>query len=229
MVNKKTYIKERIKQVAEYQNIKYKELYGILGMTDGGFKGEHLKKPIKSDAISYLINAFPDINLHWLMTGEGEMSSSNPNLVNEPSEKCMTLKKEGVPYYDVEFTSGFTFLENSQTTKPSSYIAHPFFATSDFVVRNSGQSMAKVIKHGDAIGLKHLPNWQEFLAYGEIYAIVLADDRRLVKIITKGEDTDSFTLISKPSDNKKDEFPQQQIKKSLIRNVFRVEAASCLF
>ena len=218
-------IKQRLLQYIDNKGITKNKFYTLTGVANGTLDK---KSKLSTDTVEKIVKIFPEINLHWLITGEKKKDETPQNVVMEDSAKYQ-LAEKGVPYYDVEFTSGFTFLENSQTTKPSSYIVHPFFATSDFVVRNSGQSMAKVIKHGDAIGLKHLPNWQEFLAYGEIYAIVLADDRRLVKIITKGEDTDSFTLISKPSDNKKDEFPPQQIKKSLIRNVFRVEAASCLF
>ena len=221
-------IKERIKEFAENTGLTQDVFFKKINSTAANFRGKKLETGVNADLIERIVSLYPSIDLHWLITGEKKIEEIPHEGVMEESAKYQ-LTKKGVPYYDVEFTSGFTFLENSQTTKPASYIAHPFFATSDFVVRNSGQSMAKVIKHGDAIGLKHLPNWQEFLAYGEIYAIVLADDRRLVKIITKGEDADSFTLISKPSDNKKDEFPPQQIKKSLIRNVFRVEAASCLF
>ena len=219
--------KEKILKYLEFKEIKpasfYKKCKFSNGFLDSG-------KAIGSDKLTIVLDNYRDLSLRWLLYNEGDMIISKNNQTNGPQVSYgLQTTPSGTPYFDVDFESGFTFLENNQTTKPTSYINHPFFATSDIVVRNSGQSMAKVIKHGDAIGLKHLPNWQEFLAYGEIYAIVLADDRRLVKIITKGDDTNSFTLISKPSDNKEDEFPPQQIKKFLIRNVFRVEAASCLF
>jgi hypothetical protein len=70
MVNKKTYIKERIKQVADNHNISYKNLFDIIQMSDSGFKGEHIKKPIKSDALVYLVTEFPDVDLNWVLTGK---------------------------------------------------------------------------------------------------------------------------------------------------------------
>lgn len=135
----------------------------------------------------------------------------------------------GVPYYDIDFSAGFLPLENSTQITPDSYISHPFFKGCDYVIRASGQSMAKVITHGDAIGLTKVNNWHEFFPYGEIYAIVTKDGFRMIKIITKGDTEETFTLISKPTENKKEEFPPQQIKKTSILSIFRVQASSHLF
>lgn len=146
---------------------------------------------------------------------------------NEDSKKI--LNKSGVPYYDVDFTASFVAVENYTQKEPNSYISHPFFEGCDYVVRASGQSMAKVICHGDAIGLIKINNWTEFFPFGEIYAIVTNDNFRMIKVITKGETNDTFTLISKPTDSKKDEFPPQQIKKSNILSIFKVQASSHLF
>jgi hypothetical protein len=146
-------------------------------------------------------------------------------ILNEPSEDY----HKGVPYYDVDFTASFLEVTNNQSIKPDSYIDHPFFKGCDYVVRASGQSMAKVISHGDAIGLLRVNNWREFFPFGEIYAIVTVDNFRMIKVITKGETDEYYTLISKPTDSKKDEFPPQQIKRSAILSILKVQASSHLF
>lgn len=146
----------------------------------------------------------------------------------EPNYEYQNIKN-AVPYYDIEFTSSFLIVENNQQTRPDSYISHPFFKGCDFVARNSGQSMSKIIKHGDAIGLVEVKGWQDFFVLNEVYAIVTINNQRMVKIIRAGETPDSFTLISKPSDGKLDEFPPQQIKKDQILSIFKVQASSHLF
>lgn len=156
---------------------------------------------------------------------EREQSSQT----NEPTESYLVKSKEGVPYYDIDFTASFLEVENNYKSQPDSYVTHPFFTGCDYIVRASGQSMAKIIKHGDAIGLIKIENWREFIPMGEIYAIVTDNGFRMIKIITKGEDSEHFTLISKPSDNKKGEFPPQQINKSNILHLFKVQASSHLF
>jgi hypothetical protein len=202
-------------------------LYNLLNNNDSQPSPKTLNK---------IKDSFPNVNYSWLLTGEGEMfneENTNIDKVAEDPEKYKTSKKEvvktGVPYYDVDFTAGFLEVENSGTNIPDSYISHPFFKGCDYVVRASGQSMAKVICHGDAIGLVKIDNWREFFPFGEIYAIVTKDNFRMVKVITKGENEDTYTLISKPTDSKKDEFPPQQIKKQNISALFKVQAASHLF
>ncbi|OCB78005.1 LexA family transcriptional regulator [Flavobacterium crassostreae] len=162
----------------------------------------------------------------------------NNNIVNfatNEDQKKITLQEQlehiekGVPYYDVDFTAGFLPIDHSNKSLPDSYISHPFFKGCDYVVRASGQSMAKLICHGDAIGLVKINNWQDFFPFGEIYAIVTTDNFRMIKIITKGETDDCYTLISKPTDSKKEEFPPQQLKKSTILSLFKVQASSHLF
>lgn len=188
------------------------------------FSGEN-----KSPKIKTLLKLVDD--LEKLIAG----SQSQYELKEEYRTKEYDTDKEinnqikGVPYYDVEFAAGFEDFTQSQAIQPTSYIQHPFFNGCDYVIRASGQSMAKVIKHGDAIGITKVEAWQEFLPFGEIYAVVTNDNFRMIKVITQGLKEDSYTLISKPTDNKKDDFPPQQIKKSHILSIFKVQAASYLF
>lgn len=181
------------------------------------------KKPIPD---TFLENFFTTFNL--------DRKSIEKIMINDADSEFLDglpvlNEQKGVPYFDVEFTAGFLEVENNSSIMPDSYISHPFFKGCDYVVRASGQSMAKVICHGDAIGLVKINNWKEFFPFGEIYAIVTNDGFRMVKVITKGETDETYTLISKPSDSKKDEFPPQQIKKGSILSIFKVQASSHLY
>lgn len=152
------------------------------------------------------------------------------NLINEDEASYIKgAYNEGVPFYDLDFTASFLEVANDQSSNPDHYVSHPFFMGCDFIVRASGQSMAKVIKHGDAIGLIKIDSWMDFIPMGEIYAIVTKNGFRMIKIITKGEDEKHYTLVSKPSDSKKDEFPPQQLPKKNILSIFKVQASSHLF
>ena len=193
---------------------------------------------------------YPFLNMEWLLTGkekmindatslslvENHLKNEAKSITYENNNKVYAAKEDAelyggkkVPYYDVDFTSSFLEVENNQQNTPNYYISHPFFIGCDMVVRNSGQSMAKVIAHGDAIGLVRLNNWRDFFPFGEIYGIVTTDNLRMIKVITKGESENSYTLISKPTDSKKDEFPDQQIKIKSILHIFKVQASSHLF
>ena len=189
--------------------------------------------PITGDAlrVAFSRDSVDDIYLNQLrkvlnIEGYKEQYEQKSELNEDALNYSERIK---VPYYDVDFTAGFLEVENNQQIKPDSYITHPFFKGCDYVVRASGQSMAKVIKHGDAIGLIKLNNWMNFLPNGEIYAIVTKDGHRLIKVVTSSGNKEILTLISKPTENKKDEFPPQDINKSNILAVYKVQATSHLF
>lgn len=175
-----------------------------------------------------------DTLLKYLVENFGRNEELHPEYTVEfrnqkAAETPAVYQTKGVPYYDVEFAAGFEDFTQNQAINPSAYVVHPFFNGCDYVIRASGQSMAKVIKHGDLIGITKVEDWFEFLPFGEIYAIVTKSNFRMIKVITQGKTADSFTLISKPSENKKDEFPPQEIKKSKILSIFKVQASSYLF
>lgn len=224
-------VTQRVRHIIQHYNLNPNSFSKKIGATTSTINSMLEKDTNPSvETINKIINVFPSINLKWLIKGEGEMEDfydikEENNLIEEPSSNY----RKGVPYYDVEFSAGFLEVENNQSAHPDSYISHPFFKGCDYVVRASGQSMAKVICHGDAIGLRKVNNWQEFFPFGEIYAIVTNDGFRMIKIITKGDTDEYYTLISKPTDSKKDEFPPQQIKRSTILSILKVQASSHLF
>ncbi len=223
---------EKLIEILKHLKISANKFSVEIGL-ENNTKIYHLKNDrndISPEMANIIIKRYPELNYNWLITGVGEMLNEQAEEDNYIELREVINKKGvGVPYYDVDFTASFLEVQNNQNTNPDHYINHPFFRGCDYVVRASGQSMAKVIAHGDAIGLVELKNWRDFFPFGEIYAIVTKDNYRMIKVITKGETEDTYTLISKPSYNKRDEFPPQQIKKDLILHLFKVQASSHLF
>ena len=242
-------ISERLEYIRRELGYNYKDFGTLVDIT-----GDAIRVAINRNKVKPIyINVFCDklnINKVWLETGVGDVYKNPTSLSlveNHLKNEAKSITYENynkvfaviqdaelnggkkVPYYDVDFTSSFLEVENNQQNTPNYYISHPFFIGCDMVVRNSGQSMAKVIAHGDAIGLVRLNNWRDFFPFGEIYGIVTTDNLRMIKVITKGESENSYTLISKPTDSKKDEFPNQQIKIKSILHIFKVQASSHLF
>lgn len=191
-------VKDRIKKFIKYQGQSIRSFEESINASNGYINS--VSKGFVEDKLNKIIEKYPNLDIQWLLTGKGSM------LKSEVSNNLSTIMEtdsqyiKGVPFYDLDFTASFLEIQNNQQTKPDSYIQHPFFKGCDYVVRASGQSMAKLIKHGDAIGLIKIENWTEFIPMGEVYAIVTNNGFRMIKIITKGDTKDTFTLISKPSD-----------------------------
>lgn len=134
---------------------------------------------------------------------------------------AINSNKNGVPYYDVDFYGGFDFAFNDQTIQPAFMIDYAPYNDCDAWINVSGKSMSPFISHGDIAALKKLNTWQEFIPFGEIYA-VLTEEHKTIKIVTAGKDEDHLTLVPY---NKSREFVEQQIPKKLIHQMYRVKGS----
>lgn len=87
-----SFIKERIKEIAINKGIPLGVFFKKLDLAPSGFNGEKIKKGTNSDTIEKIVSLFPDINLRWLITGEGEMilsSDKKASLVSELSTESI--------------------------------------------------------------------------------------------------------------------------------------------
>jgi transcriptional regulator with XRE-family HTH domain len=203
---------ERLKIARQNSGLSQEELASKLGVNQTYIanlekdKGFSLKKARE-------IGLILGIDGEELFTGNKKVITSTP---------IITHKGNGVPYYDVDFIGGFNLIFDQQSARPSAFIDFAPFNDCDFWVNVTGKSMDPLISDNDIVALKILPDWQEFLLEGEIYAIVTSNDIRTIKTIGKGEDKDHYTLIPY---NKAPEYNPQPIPKRMLTHVFRVKGS----
>ena len=180
---------------------------------------------IRANNLKKIQEVYPDLNIPWLITGEGSMLKGGGGSTPMPTETLpdgAVNMERGVPYYDVDFIGGFDLVFNAQNVHPEYYIDHPLYNKADCWCNVSGHSMEPVISHGDTIALKRVQDWADFLPFGEIYAIV-TDEHRTIKRVTRSDRGDDFfTLVP---ENKAEEYRAQDIPKRLITHVFKVLGA----
>lgn len=155
----------------------------------------------------------------WMQFGEGDMLKSLDNLVEEPKSEYKIINNEnrGVPYFDVDFIGGYDLIENDQTIVPAYFIDFPEYNNADEWINITGRSMDPLISHGDKIAVRELRDWDTYLLYGEVYALV-TEQYRTVKIVRKSKLGDDYIRLV-PINS---EFDEQDIPKSIIRHVFNV-------
>lgn len=89
---KNTNIKERILQLANYKGVSYQKFFEELELNYSNFKGKQKLSGINSNSIERIISKYPELNLRWLITNEGEMVVSSEK--EENTQKLDTMKKE---------------------------------------------------------------------------------------------------------------------------------------
>ena len=208
-------IGERVDYARQLKGMSFGELAEEIG-----FKNESsIRSAVRHNSVRpvYIpkLSEVLKVNRKWLELGEGPVERNNNHRVH------IDLERDGIPFYDIDFIGGYDFtLEERE--HPTEYIYLPFAKGSDFACRVSGRSMAPYINDNDVLALKRLQNWrEEFVLYGKVYAII-ADNIRTVKILgesKKGEDYLKLIPL-----NKAEGYTEQDIPKSIIREVYLVIA-----
>lgn len=202
-------------RIKEYYKLKGNaELARFLGVAPNTITNWYGRKTFDIDVI---YTKCVDIDMNWLLTGEGNMLSSE----SEKEEKLPSVNQtyEGAPYFNVDFIGGFDVIVNDQTRNPDFYINYPPYNQEGVVWCNlTGHSMEPEISNGDIIALREVTTPIQYLPAGEIYGIV-TEEYRTVKRVRLSQKEGFVRLI--PS-NKSEEFCEQEIPINMIIRVYAV-------
>lgn len=168
-------------------------------------------KKISASVGNKIISLYPNYNLSWLLTGEGDMLLSSPG-----KDKAVINYEDGVPYYDEDFVLGFNELGFPSSENPQFLVQMPKYANATLWCNATGHSMEPEINSGDVIALKLIEDFS-FLLTGDLYAIITTNGLRTIKRLGKGRDEDHYRLIPTNKD-----YEEQEIPKRMILKVYKV-------
>ena len=152
-----------------------------------------MRKSMQPDKIERLAQEFPDLNIVWLQTGEGEM-------LNGSAEKV-----GGSPCFDLATIQGGaahgTGAEQFMTKDAIGMMSVPGMPVGEGIpyIKVRGSSMvnrrdpAHSIPEGAWIGIR--PSQSSAIRWGEVYAIMTTDGA-IVKKVMPGSDAEHITLVS---------------------------------
>jgi len=167
------------------------------------------KGSIGSEVLNKIISKYPELNINWLLTGEGEMLKSN----TEISE----LKGKFVPLIPIEAAAGFPgedFPGVRYEDCEQYYVPEFQMSGVEFVIRVSGSSMYPKYSNGDVLACKKI-NDVLFFQWGKVYVIDSSQGSLVKRVFEDKENPDNLLLIS---DNKEN-YPAFSIPKSDIRSL----------
>lgn len=82
-------------QIAKYYNISYEKFFPTIDLSYANFKGKAKDTTLNSDAIVKILSKYPEIDVMWLITGEGEMLTKKSTQTSDiSSEMWLTLKEQ---------------------------------------------------------------------------------------------------------------------------------------
>lgn len=131
---------------------------------------------------------YPDLNIGWLLTGEGEMLCENKSELRQTSN--------GIPFYDMDVTAGITESFADVREEVQYYINYPPLNDCDAAFPVYGDSMEPDFYPGDVVLVREIRNVDSML-WGEPYLIItdaICDNLRTIKNVYLSEDRRNFIL-----------------------------------
>ena len=104
-------IKERILQFVDTLGISKRDFYKIIDVSRGTLES---KTGITEDVLAKFIAKYPDINLNWLISGDGNMYN-NIHVSDEDFNKAESLGMKLIPEVSFEFSAGPVLLINDES------------------------------------------------------------------------------------------------------------------
>lgn len=139
-----TNIKERILQIANNKGVSYETFLSTVDLKYSNFKGRQKNSGLNSKSIETLISKYPDIDLHWLITGEHKKESS---MVHEPALAYLTSLEQHLKVYED--------LDEELCSSDIQYCIPEFTHTGvTFLFKIRWNNMIPNYKNGDLIGCK---------------------------------------------------------------------------
>lgn len=176
-------------------------------------------RKVSGDLANKIVARYPDISLHWLLTGEGEMLRTAEEKAEEYELLPRITEDRGRPYYDVDFLGGYGEFVDDPASAPVAYMIDypPYNKEGVFYMNVRGDSMAPEINSGDLVALRPIEAWYDFLLLGKVYAVVTLSGQRTIKRLRRGSDNEHYTLEPiNPA------YESQEIPKAQIERVFEV-------
>ena len=224
-------IKERLISYLRFKGINNSEFGRIIGVSNAYISS--IRKSIQPDKAEKIASAFPDLNIAWLMTGDGTMIKANSGsygVYHDVAEPLATYaaNDDAVPFYDTEAAScGYLagFGAALDANNPSAYILVPDMRTKegDFFLRTRGRSMIDTLHPELSIpegALVLVRKWDaDYIQWGEIYCVATPEGYA-IKRLMPSTNPDNIQLTSADTLM----YPPYEIPKKTILALGRVLA-----
>ena len=209
-------MKERIMEFVRYKGIPVSTFEQLCGLSNAYVK--NISKGVGADKLEKILNAFPELNRTWLLTGEGSMLRNNNNEAYEAYETYENNETNDhtLPLIPIAAVAGFNGLDI-----PGIPLAQcPQYSIPDFIeqkaeylIRVSGSSMYPKYSSGDILACRRIQEIT-FIQWGKIYVI---DSQQGAMVKRLFEIPDNPEQILCQSDNPK--YPPFKLPKSEIRSL----------
>jgi phage repressor protein C with HTH and peptisase S24 domain len=215
---------EKINMILEYLSLNPSDFAKAVGLrhAQNVYDIQKNKVDISKQVATKIVAAFPNVDKHWLLTGEGEMfKNEDEKAYSVSTEKNASGSYRLVPLYNLDAVGGMNTL-NEVLGEPEyieRYVPFEGAGEHDVCMYVSGNSMMPTYNSGCILLTRRVEGWREYFGYGHCYVLFLKDGRRILKEVQKSEiNPNEYVLCV--SYNEKN--PPEELSRNFILAVYKV-------
>ena len=223
--------KDRLEHFIKTMGYSTREFERAIGVSNGTIR--HITDALSANIKEKVSANFPQLNMAWLLTGEGEMLKAvakeekhegttkelrrnyEQKTKDEPRMNQGTTKGS-IPLIPIDAVAGFNGIDMPGTRLEDCqqyYVPEFLQLQAEYMIRVSGSSMYPKYSSGDILACKKLYS-PAFIQWGKIYVIDSAQGAMVKRLFPCDENQDS--IICK-SDNPN--YPPFELPKTEIRSL----------
>lgn len=156
-------VEYRMREFIELQGLSVRQFEKRCGFANG-WTGD-LKSSIKFASVSVIHRNFPDLNIEWLLTGDG-------NMLNIPERGSAHLDENLIPVLPFAAVAGYMSDNNGVDLFNGESVSFADFSArgADCAIRVDGDSMYPRYNSGDILAIKILRD-PSFFQWGRVYVL----------------------------------------------------------
>lgn len=213
-------LKERFDAFIRHKSLSRRKFQEQIGVSNSYI--QNISKGISNDVLNRISIQYPELNANWLLTGEGEMITSEERqnkTITIPQSTITVNKRKGALIYDIDATCGFDGRDiEFVDEKVVGSIDAPEINPESKIIFATGDSMLPLITSGDRIVIRRIESW-DYFNYGQVY-LIITNEYRFIKRVRK-HPKDEENLILLRSENP--EYDDIDLPKKEIIHLFIVE------
>lgn len=193
----KSPIKQNILRYLAQKGVSAYEFYKESGVARGILQQNN---GISEDNIARFLAYAPDVNIEWLITGEGPMLS-HPTPPTPPTKPTSHPSTSGIPLIPLDAVAGFP-AESSGGVRLEDcerYVIPEFENKgANFLIRVSGDSMVPLYYSGDLLACRKITDIR-FFQWGTVYVLETSQGVLVKRVQESVDHADSILCVSENS------------------------------
>lgn len=210
-------LQERIRQFIRHLGLTVSEFEGKVGLSNGSVS--KMGDGTRRKTIDKISNSFPELSKVWLLTGEGEMLTSEAPEVEQTIQGNEDSEGKLIPLLPLSAEGGsLDGFDNLGVSLPDCEVIFSPIKDADMALTVSGKSMEPTYPEGCRVVVKRI-NHALFIEWGREY-VLDTENGIVLKTLEPSDDPDFIRCISLNPDQRR--YAPFEVPKESIRGVYRV-------